>query len=411
MALTLRWVGQDELDRVAETRMYCYAPAGKELATYKEKIRLDRRGKPGDFLLAERNGEAVGTTTSLSLTMWARGAALPCQGIAYVGTIKTQRRAGGPSGEKGVATQLMNESLRLARERGQVVTALMPFRASFYEHFGYGLIETYHEWTAPISILPPGDFDGVRVARDERDLIGMIECRQRMAKAGQCDIERTREAWDYYRRVVGDGYEIIDRDSAGVVRGAMYVADGVTEGRKTLKVLDQIYDSPAALQRQICFFASLKDQYSFVWMMLPRDVPLNRMLRESQLPHRPVEHGVARVTPATRLQLRVLDHKRFLETINWPAETRGRATVAVKECEGNTSKFRIDVAGGKAQVGASDASADVELLDKDWAAIACGEVTATNAARFGMAQVINRAALPVLDALSIGPAPFCAEYF
>jgi hypothetical protein len=235
MPLTLRWIDEDELDRVAQTRLYCYAPASKELATYKEKIRADRRAKVGDYLLAERDGEAVGTTTALSMTMWVRGAALPCQGVAYVGTIKTHRR-GGANGEKGVATQLMFETLRRARERREVVSALMPFRASFYEHFGYGLIERRHEWLVPLSILPPGNFDGFHFTRNGDDLAGMFECRQRMVQNGQCDIERTREAWETYRRNVGEGYEVVDRDPGGVVHGSMYFTDTKTDGRTTIRV-------------------------------------------------------------------------------------------------------------------------------------------------------------------------------
>src|SRR5947207_1217363 len=136
MPLSMRWIGPSDYDRLARTRLLCYGSAMKDLATFREKIELDARAQAGDFLLAERDGMAVGTSTSLSMTLWARGAAVPCQGVAYVGTIKTHRR-GGSGGEKGIATQLMQESLRIARERKQVVSALMPFRASFYEHFGY----------------------------------------------------------------------------------------------------------------------------------------------------------------------------------------------------------------------------------------------------------------------------------
>src|SRR4051794_20182549 len=53
MSLQLRWAQDDELDRVALTRMRAYAPAAKELPTYQEKIRLDPRAGSGDFLLAE----------------------------------------------------------------------------------------------------------------------------------------------------------------------------------------------------------------------------------------------------------------------------------------------------------------------------------------------------------------------
>src|ERR1700749_3193903 len=123
MALQMRWVGEDELDRVGETRMRCYGHATRDLEGYQQGVRADVRGKPGDFLLAERDGVAVGTATDLSMTIWARGGSFPCQGVAWVGTVKTHRRR--TAGEDGVATQVMREALRMARERGQVVSALM----------------------------------------------------------------------------------------------------------------------------------------------------------------------------------------------------------------------------------------------------------------------------------------------
>src|SRR5688572_4175204 len=132
MSLQLRWVNDDERDLVAETRLRCYASGTKNLDRYREMIRTDGRPKAGDFLLAERDGEAIGTTTSLSMTMWVRGAALPCQGVAWVGTIRTARRQTTGDGRgAGVASQLMHETVRKGRQREQVVSALMPFRASF----------------------------------------------------------------------------------------------------------------------------------------------------------------------------------------------------------------------------------------------------------------------------------------
>src|SRR4051812_31746016 len=107
MALNLRWVDDAERDRVAETRLRCYAAGTKDLDRYREMIHHDGRPIAGDFLLAERDGEAIGTTTSLSMTMWVRGAALPCQGVAWVGTVRTARRqtTGGGAGA-GVASRL-----------------------------------------------------------------------------------------------------------------------------------------------------------------------------------------------------------------------------------------------------------------------------------------------------------------
>src|SRR5688572_16673605 len=143
--LNLRWVNESEYDRVAEARMYCYGTAAAERERFREGVTVGRDYE-GDVLLAERDGRLVGTATSLNLRMWVRGGAVPCQGVAWVGTVKTSRR-----GSPGVATQVMHETIRLARDRGLVVSALMPFRGSYYEHFGYGVMERRCAWTVPNS--------------------------------------------------------------------------------------------------------------------------------------------------------------------------------------------------------------------------------------------------------------------
>src|SRR5581483_3706725 len=187
MPLTLRWVGSEEADRVAEARIYSYAGGLKDAQRFREVVALDAEGD-GDFLLAERSGQPVGTSTGMPMTMWVRDGSVSCQGVRYVGAIKTERRKGGRAGsEPGVATAVMRETVRRAREREFVVSALMPFRASFYEHFGYGLVERMNEWNVPLAVLPQGEFDGVRFMRPE-DAPAMAECRSRMVRAGQCDI-------------------------------------------------------------------------------------------------------------------------------------------------------------------------------------------------------------------------------
>ena len=77
----------EQWDRVAETRVQCYAPAAGDLPRFREGIAKDVRAKSGDWLLAERDGLAVGTSTSLSMKMWVRGGCVSCQGVAFVGTV------------------------------------------------------------------------------------------------------------------------------------------------------------------------------------------------------------------------------------------------------------------------------------------------------------------------------------
>ena len=405
--LSIRWVGADELERVAETRWLCYAHAAKDLERFKEDLRERASIRPGDFVLAEHGGRPVGTATSLNFTMWVRGTPLPCQGVAYVGAVKTDRRRGG--GSPGVATRVMNAVLDMARQREMVVSALMPFRASFYEHFGYGNVETRACWTVPLSILPDGSSDGWMPATAS-DELGQVECHLRQTRAGQCDIERSKAVW-IDRAVKEDGgLRFVRRASDAMVDAHLFMTVTDHDGKRRLDVEDWGADSPAAFARLLCFLGSLRDQYFDATIRLPADWPLNTLLRQSHVNLRQFHYPTAEVKLMTRMQARILDHRRFLEAVKWPAIARGRTTVTVHEPEGSKNTFRLDVEEKTASVKASRASADFECDAKTWAAVACGEMPASAAMKWGLATG-KPAAITLLDGLSNGPKPFCHEYF
>jgi hypothetical protein len=85
--------------------------------------------------------------------------------------------------------------------------------------------------------------------------------------------------------------------------------------------------------------------------------------------------------------------------------------VGIRECEGTLSKIAIELKDGKASAATTEASADVEMSDRVWAIVALGDLQATRAAEMGLIAVTNRTPLGVLDALSVGVAPYCREYF
>src|SRR4051812_23526282 len=113
MSLSVRWANESDVDRVAEARMLSYAHARKDLEHFRQMLVNDPRSKLGDCLLVEDGAEAVGTSTAYPFTTWVRGSPLPCQGVGFVGTIRTRRRTG--SAGQGVASLLMRETLRMAR--------------------------------------------------------------------------------------------------------------------------------------------------------------------------------------------------------------------------------------------------------------------------------------------------------
>jgi predicted acetyltransferase len=409
MSFVTRWAGADELDRVADARLCCYTTAENQREVYRQWARDDNR--PGAYILAESDGQAVGTATAFDMNMWVRGARLPCQGVAWVGTIKTHRRSGRES-QRGIASGIMSELLKRARQQGQVVSALMPFRVSFYQHFGYGLVERRDEWTIPLPILPHGESRSVRFMTPA-DLPAVQACRKRADEKGQCAIERTGQSWAFHEVLKwASGYRVVDQpERGGDVHGWLDIVELNQDGRKSLRIDDAVWDSNEALLRLLHFLAGLRDQFGSVTMAFPADLPVNRLLREPQLPHRPVEHLTASVAPQTRMQVRILDHKAFLESLELPVKASGSVSIAIHESEGSVSSLSIELDEGRIKVGSAPQSPDVDCPDHIWASVATGHLRASTAASVGLLKVRSAAGLEVLDALAAGPTPFCREYF
>lgn len=408
MSINLRWTtGEQDEERVALTRLRCYERADNTLDAMRACARADRQSGEAEFLLATNDTEDVGTATSLTFDMVCRGAPVKCQGVAWVGTIKTARRRG----NEGIATTLMNQTIARAREQGCVVSALMPFRASFYQHFGYGIVERRCEWTIPLSILNAPDSSGFHFANpDETDLIHA--CRQRRVMNGQCDIVRSPTRWKlFHDNRQTNALTVVDRpDPAGPVRGWMWMQQVQKDGKDILHAEDGSWDSPDALRRQLGFLGTLRDQYASARLTLPVDVPLNHLLKEPQVPHRLVNHAVPEMRTFTRMQMRILDHAQFLQSLNWPTDVKGMATIRVQESEGPVSTFDVTVEAGRAQVKPSNASPDATTSDVTWASVATGNVRASDARQWGLIESNDRAT-KLLDAMSVGPLPYSNEYF
>src|SRR5260221_2336453 len=288
MSLTLTWRNRESAaEVVGRTRALCYAPGSGEIPLYRQRLANDARVVADDLLLAERDGQPVGTATSYSMSMWVRGQAFPCQGVGYVGTIKTHRCSG------GIASQVMRETLRKAREREQVLSALLPFRASYYEHFGYGLVERRAIWTIPLSILPTGPTDSFKFINGADE--ARQACWQRMVEAGQCNLERPPAFWAHWTAQEADGFVVADQAPGQPMRSWFDWEQQKQNGKDVLLVDHMAYDSIDSLRRGLNFFATLKDQYFAVTLSLPADLQLNRLLKQSHISRRESNYETAEV--------------------------------------------------------------------------------------------------------------------
>ncbi|TDC34902.1 GNAT family N-acetyltransferase [Micromonospora sp. 15K316] len=115
-------------------------------------------------LIVEADGETLATATAIPMRQNLRGAVLPMAGVAGVATHPLARR-------QGHVRTLLHQLLDEMREEGHSLTALYPFRPSFYARFGYvGLPKPRTATFSPADLAPllhadlPGEVGWERIA-------------------------------------------------------------------------------------------------------------------------------------------------------------------------------------------------------------------------------------------------------
>jgi predicted N-acetyltransferase YhbS len=104
------------------------SPANKALA---ERLDRNQHYYEGNVtLVAEENGVAMADASAIPMRQNIRGNVYPMAGVAGVATLPLARR-------RGFARELVTALLARMRDSGYAVSALYPFRPSFYQRFGY----------------------------------------------------------------------------------------------------------------------------------------------------------------------------------------------------------------------------------------------------------------------------------
>jgi hypothetical protein len=109
---------------------YAFLPSpwpAEEEGAYRERMRFFETTVS---LVAEEGGEALAAVAAFPMRQNVRGLVQGMAGVASVSSHPSARR-------RGLVRELMWRLLRQMREKGCAVSALYPFRPSFYARFGY----------------------------------------------------------------------------------------------------------------------------------------------------------------------------------------------------------------------------------------------------------------------------------
>lgn len=341
-------------------------------------------------------GHAQGAFRAYRLQQYLHGGIVPMMGLAAVAVAASARR-------RGLGAELCRTALRHARERGDVLSVLYPFRPSFYEALGWGLAGTMLSFrflpeSLPVTHAAP---DVIEL----RDPVTVIApCYDRVAPRLNGMIDRTSRIWRQH-------LDWPDVHVYGTMRGGECVAYAIVhhgaqpraEDRQlTIRELIAIDDD--AYARMLSWVALQREAWRIVQYEARPSERLDLRLVEPRTAGEPPVRALwAEVARAARgPMVRVVNVKLALESRQqWGTHAVGcRFTlrIADRELPQNGGPFNVMVSDGRARVTDGDPfDTCIDVGAPAFAQIFAGEMSVSEAVRLGKARVTGD--VSVLDAL------------
>lgn len=248
-----------DLPRVAEIGSHSFPAVGLTLQQWETMLVDFAHGGIESLWVAEESGRIVAACRLFRFDQWVAGVTIPIMGLSTVAISATDRR-------RGLAGLLVESALLESRRRGDVASALYPFRDSFYRKLGYGMAGEVQQF-----LLPPGEFPD-HPARSRVEIVALPEGRDLLApvydrwvptQTGQ--FRRPYRAWERLWEQPGR-HAAVHRDERGEPTGYAvfnYTTVG-TDARPALDIEEIVWLDREARLGLYGWIASLSDQWSQV---------------------------------------------------------------------------------------------------------------------------------------------------
>jgi len=413
MSERFRAARSDEVASAARLMTHSFPGLGRSASAWESTLAGNPLGSWKDLWVAETSGSVVGVCMVYRLRQWIGGERLPVAGVGAVAIAPTHRR-------RGIAARLVLSGLRAARERGDLGSALYPFRTAFYRRLGYGLAGEAHLYRLPPAAFPDHpERQRVRAADPDSDAAAIRGIYDAWVRRQTGQMERGARAWEGIWEG-GETHVAVHWGEGGDAEGYVlfgYEAAG-SRGERFLRVSEAVWLTPEAQRGLYGWLSSLGDQWRTIAYPAHPEEGLDSRLLEPRLE----DGGALRWGlwfPAAALlhgpMFRLLDVPRA-----WEARTvlPGNALTVALEVQDEAlpevgGSWRLRLEGGAVSVEEAKGAADLTLVApvEVVSRIFIGALTPGEAVRAGLAGVGSPERLPELDALLRLPRPWTFERF
>ncbi|MBR9989244.1 MAG: GNAT family N-acetyltransferase [Gemmatimonadetes bacterium] len=344
--------------------------------------------------IAERGGRVTGAYRAYALTQHMHGTAFRMMGLASVAVDETARR-------RGVGREMCEHAIRVARERGDVLSVLYPFRPSFYLSLGWGMAGEMQAYRfRPESLGEIGRGAGVRRAGPD-DTAAIAACYDTVAADTNGLIARTPRIW---RSHLEDDSTHAYLTGVEAVRGYMIVRFGrsSTPDDKPLFVRELVASDHDAYDALLGWISAQRDSLRIIHYDAAPDERFAHRLSEPRTPgFQPARYLWAPVARVIRgPMLRILDVKAAIERrVRWsPTAPMSFGLHLIDDLvPENEGPFEVDFGGSRATVKRGAARPTLQLPISVFAQVFAGELSVREALMLGLAECDGDAS--AIDAL------------
>ena len=387
-------LARDE-DKRAIAQLWNHAFPGER--TVEDRIRALEDGKPYGGLeitfAAHLRGRLVGAFRAYKLAEVINGTLMPMMGLAGVAVSPDGRR-------RGIGRELCRHALAVARERGDFISVLYPFRPDFYKSVGWGLAGQLHSFRFRPESLPLDDNSlNVRLAAPG-DMDGVYACYDRIARRSNGPILRNPYVW---KNLLADSstYAVIyERDG---IQGYAVITygQGPTRESKPLHIRELLAETNEAYCGLLGWLSEQRDS----WREMRYDARVEERFDLRLSDPRPPNERPARTLwdPVARIirgpMVRIVNVQEALCKRTYPEDVRVTIHLTLRDAEvqENQGECRVVIRNGSAEVDrwAAGPRADAELFTdiSSLSQMFVGEISASEAVLLGGAEVRGNAEL------------------